>query len=1404
MDSRLPLALACCLAVSALAPMRSEATTYYVRTSGNDAANGLTPATAFATIRRAADSILNPGDRVVVGPGTYAEGDLRPANNGIVNRPVVFFADTSGAETTDAPGAVVIAPGSTAMTGFVLLGKRGVTIDGFQIRGASDSCLQVRPSADGAIASRDIVIRNVRATGCAKRGIDIVAAGSVTVEDCHASGNITGISITGHGGVGSSAALGRPELDVHDNEVVTNSGEGIYLERVSGTVRNNAAFDNGFAGIQLRTSDGVSLVENDVRRNGAGGIVVGRRLSENAVGDVVVEGNRIEDNFGPALEVNASGESLAANNTVPAAMASAIVVRGIGTGTATIRDNRLPAAALDAIFVENVADALIERNDIGNSGENGIQVRASVSATIRDNDVVQTGSNGIDVEGDGLVTIENNAVVTTGVESTSPAIAIESALGSAMVTVVGNDISVASSHGVSVAGAVAGSVSSNRIESVGGQGILVENSTGISIRDNDVGGVAFSAIRARGSADLDASGNVVVNPADGGINLEADGVVVLRGNQVSGCGDSGLAIVSATLGSSALVADNMVSDSVVHGVFASGAGSVTVIGNRISGSGQTGVNVLGASSSEIADNEVRFSVQEAVRITGRGPAAVVRNRIEDNLGSAILLEADAGSAFELAIEDNELLRQVHGIFVRGCAGGSVERNGISSSSFDGILLRNCSGVSVVDNDILDSGGNGILVNSPQERIGRDFSLRRNRVVASGANAIAVYARGTVVATGNEVDATGSRASGLSVIADGRARIALSDNVVRRAASHGIFVQGGDRGLVQNSVVHTSVDTGVTCRSCADMLVANNLIYANGTDGLAIGTGGGASPRATVTNNTIYANGARGFVLGSGGVASPGARFFNNIIESNRGIGLAVDRLSAEGFIAGFNVNSDGYGEDTPVSAFDVLGPAGFIAPAGADGTLGGTAAADDDFRLQQVRGGQATDAIAVDAGSADAAAVGLTGTTAVNGVADIDRIDAGFHYDALLVQSVQLPPAYMPLYVNADGDDGNDGRTRDTSLRSIRRAGILAASGATVIVAPGRYVEPEPIRVRQGAAAVTFLADASGERSLRPAGPVVIDADGGDNAFVLLDADDVTIDGFHVTNSATAAIQVRDGADRATVRNNVVFSNAKRGIEIRSADAGLLTNNLVYANGTGGIQLQATRGSEVSGNTVYGNGENGITVGGSAVTVGRLDRAHGAGESVLDIRLASVDASKRLEAGDMLEIGSSGLRYRVTADANSVFGLLSVTVEPALVATQSRDTLVVDQTLAALDTSVVRNVVAANNLGILAQANSLGGYECGANVVADGLPGLTPRCDSDILAAPQFVDPQGADGILGGTGFADDDFRLWQDLSPAVDLTLCTDELSPPAGTTDPAGFPDECPIDSGYHYPEFALAAIE
>lgn len=84
-----------------------EGRVYYVRqTVGDDANDGLSPATAWRTLAML-EGAMQAGDTAYVGPGLYREM-VTVAHSGTAERRITFIADTTGEHTTDPPGIVMI------------------------------------------------------------------------------------------------------------------------------------------------------------------------------------------------------------------------------------------------------------------------------------------------------------------------------------------------------------------------------------------------------------------------------------------------------------------------------------------------------------------------------------------------------------------------------------------------------------------------------------------------------------------------------------------------------------------------------------------------------------------------------------------------------------------------------------------------------------------------------------------------------------------------------------------------------------------------------------------------------------------------------------------------------------------------------------------------------------------------------------------------------------------------------------------------------------------------------------------------------------------------------------------------------------------------------------------------
>ncbi|MDY0166735.1 MAG: right-handed parallel beta-helix repeat-containing protein [Thermoguttaceae bacterium] len=97
-----------------------EPITYYLAEAGDDAADGLSPQTAWRTLRRASFAVM-PGDTVLLAPGTYTH-PIAPLCAGTEGRPITFRREGDGPAIIDGLG--IVAPLVD------LIGKSHVTVAG--------------------------------------------------------------------------------------------------------------------------------------------------------------------------------------------------------------------------------------------------------------------------------------------------------------------------------------------------------------------------------------------------------------------------------------------------------------------------------------------------------------------------------------------------------------------------------------------------------------------------------------------------------------------------------------------------------------------------------------------------------------------------------------------------------------------------------------------------------------------------------------------------------------------------------------------------------------------------------------------------------------------------------------------------------------------------------------------------------------------------------------------------------------------------------------------------------------------------------------------------------------------------------------------------------------------------
>jgi parallel beta-helix repeat protein len=904
-------------AVLALTPP-AIAVTYYVRVSGDDTQDGLAPTTALASIRSAGRRLMAPGDRVIVGPGIYPEGNIEPHGSGTPDDPIVFSADSSGLATHDPPGPVTIVPPNTpdATTGFIVFGKHDIVIEGFTIEGAVDPGIQVRPHFSTGVDSTRITARDNLILRGRMQGIEMIAVGDVT-----AIGN----TVTDNWGAGlsfmngDSAAL-RPFVSSNGIE---RNGVGIAVWGTSGgTITENELHSN---------NEGVGIVGGDtllVRGNEIDS--VHRALVSNGSIDLQIVGNKLRrgvklfDIVGLVFEKN---EFLEGDVGMEAAF-----YRG---GEASISNNRLPRMYITGgvrLELRNNSGRSLEARSldeivaVGNQFEQPMQVFAISRLELVEN-VAPT------LAGSGRETIAVDNHFAGRVE-----------IFAETVTLTGNR---------------AGSLVSRRTR----RGRDDEPSGTFLVEGNVSGGV----LRIGESAAPMLGGVVSDNTADRMLRVFARDELDLRRNQAAG-----IACALTASDSRVVVAENTSRGGIDAGIIVAGAGTALVENNVSSENGGSGLVVRRTSNLTVAGNVIESNAIGGVSLEGFEPPI-----------------GDCNHDCRIGIEE---LVTIVGIVLdqiplRECA--AADSNGDDAAMLDE-LVRSVAAALRGTEPCSPSVTEGIL------------AIHSNRIERNTEFGVKLFTDGLVSAVDNQVLGNG----GIAIAVRSRrasARVEIAENWLGSAAGEGLFLKGTPQARIRSNAIFSNGEAGILLRDAPGVTVVNNLIYDNGDDGIAVGRGTALpAPGVVLMNNTLYANRGFAVTIGSAGAPSTGTMLLNNIVDGNAKGGFASDLASLPGLTIGFNLNNDGYSQGVEPSVTDFTADPRFVLPEGVDGLLGGSGFADDDFHL---RGDEPASA-AIDAGSATAVELGITGSAVAGGAADEGVVDLAFHYVA---DSPSPPSRRLPL-----------------------------------------------------------------------------------------------------------------------------------------------------------------------------------------------------------------------------------------------------------------------------------------------------------------------------------------------------------------------------------------------------------
>jgi len=549
------------------------------------------------------------------------------------------------------------------------------------------------------------------------------------------------------------------------------------------------------------------------------------------------------------------------------------------------------------------------------------------------------------------------------------------------------------------------------------------------------------------------------------------------------------------------------------------------------------------------------------------------------------------------------------------------------------------------------------------------------------------------------------------------------------------------------------------------VIANNVIFSNGvsTIGRGVQVWDGAAD-TLVFNNLIYANASVGISVGGRVVGSANVRILNNTVYANglEGIIIAAGGTSSPGawvlnnITAGnalLGIDQGASGRCNYVAAYNLV----------EDGYDTATQHDPTDLQKDPVFVQPAgLDGILGGAGYADdnfALSTRQAGQPRLSPAVNAGSEPASvFGLDQATTRTDGAPDTGQ---VDIGFHAGNIGYPKLGAVPPIppttlyvRASGSDANDGldpshALATIQHAADVAPAETQIIVGPG--SYEESVVGPQSLTPAGRVAFVADptgtrtGDEAGPVLVDAGGSDT-GFMILGRCSSIV------DGFSVTN--AFTT---GIQVRAgSDGSIVRNNITFSNGHRGVDVTDSNDVQVINNLSYANGTGGIQVGGNAGSKNALVRNN----SVYDNGYNGI----QIGTGGGASTGARVLYNIMQGNGHNGIEIGSNTTYPL----------------------------------------SLPGYVSGYNISSDTYGAGTPRPSSDLAVLAQFVNPSGPDGILGGAGFADDDFHLSSveagqpTDSPGVDygigMTAEMGDLADRSTRTD--GIPDSGTLDIGFHYP--------
>lgn len=385
----------------------------------------------------------------------------------------------------------------------------------------------------------------------------------------------------------------------------------VFLLTSSGTLRDKWRIEyNAFsrAGTSSGSSfDGIGM-DTGSTADVEGLIVMGNSIEGYKGDGIVARGNgiAIDKNFVDGSSATATingisvpdgGSIMIRGNTVPVLGSDASSISILcEAALAVVADNFVGAHSGSQIGIQVGNRCQVYGNSLDLTGSAGacIKVDTGISTSVFSN-YVEDGGTGIELSGCSRCSVANNNLLNQG----AGGILLSNGTSNRNITVTGNNIDLPIGIGIAVTASYDKvSIEGNTISFAGSHGIQVGSGTHISVCDN-----------------------VIDNPTGSGVSLISALHSSVVGNTIFSPTLSGIILSSANY---CAVGSNTIQDPTLDGIVASGALACSINGNTVLDAGGLGISILaGSDGTMVSGNTITDPTGIAIRFNAnRGGVTV--------------------------------------------------------------------------------------------------------------------------------------------------------------------------------------------------------------------------------------------------------------------------------------------------------------------------------------------------------------------------------------------------------------------------------------------------------------------------------------------------------------------------------------------------------------------------------------------------------------------------------------------------------------------------------------------------------------------------------------------------------------------------------------------------------------